>query len=502
MEKRETSGRQSARNREELLQLSEQKLRNEAERGKMLLELYEKAPNLSEKQLYDYALDCAVKLTGSIIGFFHLVSPDQQEIVLTTWNSAALQTCVATYDAHYPIELAGNWVDCVRLKRPVLYNDFAHSPNQKGLPAGHTPLYRFMSIPVMEGDDVRIIFGVGNKSDEYDDHDVVNIHLVANELQKIIRQRRIEESLRRLNEELEQRVQERTAELSEKNAELQQAYNDLKTAQSQLQQQDKMASIGQLAAGVAHEINNPMGFIISNLSSLGRYVEKLSAYLDSGETILNDCESTLRERIALERHKYKIDRIRDDLPDLISESLEGAERVRRIVMDLKRFSRNEETVFAYADINDGLESALSIVWNELKYKATVTREYGQLPPVWCNIGQLNQVFLNLLVNAAHSIETSGEIRVETAAENGSVRIVISDTGCGIPAENLNLIFDPFFTTKEVGKGTGLGLAIAYGIVVNKHGGTIFVASEIGKGSTFTISLPVKQRIASDEPGKP
>ncbi|MBI5657507.1 MAG: GAF domain-containing protein, partial [Geobacter sp.] len=137
MKGRETSGNQTPREMDELLELSELKLRNEAERGKMLLELYEQAPHLSEKQLYDYALDCAVKLTGSTIGFFHLISDDQREIVLTTWNSEALKNCVASYDTHYPIEQAGNWVDCVRFKQPVYYNEFARSPNQKGLPEGH-----------------------------------------------------------------------------------------------------------------------------------------------------------------------------------------------------------------------------------------------------------------------------------------------------------------------------------------------------------------------------
>jgi two-component system NtrC family sensor kinase len=148
------------------------------------------------------------------------------------------------------------------------------------------------------------------------------------------------------------------------------------------------------------------------------------------------------------------------------------------------------TEFANANINEGLDSTLSIAWNELKYKTTVTKEYGQLPRVWCNLGQLNQVFLNILVNAAHAIVDHGEIRITTWEEDDAVRIAISDTGGGIPPENLKRIFDPFFTTKEVGKGTGLGLAIAYDIIVNKHNGRIEVVSEIGVGTTFTIMLPV------------
>jgi two-component system NtrC family sensor kinase len=148
--------------------------------------------------------------------------------------------------------------------------------------------------------------------------------------------------------------------------------------------------------------------------------------------------------------------------------------------------------FSYADINEGLESTISIAWNELKYKATLTKAYGELPKVWCNQGQLNQVFLNILVNAAHAIMDQGEIRIETRTEDESVKIAFSDTGSGIDPDNLRRIFDPFFTTKAVGKGTGLGLAIAYDIIVNKHGGTIDVQSEIGKGTTFIITLSVKR----------
>lgn len=318
--------------------------------------------------------------------------------------------------------------------------------------------------------------------------------IVASKLEQKVRE------LEELNETLEQRVQERTAELKQRNSEIQQAYDDLKKAQSQLLQQDKMASIGQLAAGVAHEINNPMGFIISNLGSLGKYAEKLGTFLDSTEQYFAVNEPEALEFLDRERKKFKIDRIRKDLPELINESQEGAERVRRIVQDLKSFSRIDNADLAYADINEGLESTLSIAWNELKYKATLTREFGRLPKTYCNLGQLNQVFLNILINAAHAIEERGEIRITTREEEGSLKIAISDTGCGISPENAGRIFDPFFTTKEIGKGTGLGLAIAYDIVVNKHGGTIAVTSEVGKGSTFTITLPISRKTSPDGNG--
>ncbi|MBU0691404.1 PAS domain S-box protein [bacterium] len=182
----------------------EERIQREVARTSVLLEIYEQAPKLSDKELYDFTLERAVQLTGSKIGFFHLVSEDQEQIILTSWNSEALKNCTAIYDTHYPLGQAGNWVDCVRYQRPVIYNDFPNSPHQKGLPEGHSPVRRFMSIPVMEDDKVRYIFGVGNKTEEYEDHDLDQILLVAYELSKILKQRRTEETLRKSEAELKE----------------------------------------------------------------------------------------------------------------------------------------------------------------------------------------------------------------------------------------------------------------------------------------------------------
>jgi two-component system NtrC family sensor kinase len=194
-------------------------------------------------------------------------------------------------------------------------------------------------------------------------------------------------------------------------------------------------------------------------------------------------------RIAVLEKEMDLDFILEDIPSLIKESREGTERIKKIVIDLKDFAHPGEQKLQYADINKNLESTLNIVWNELKYKATVTKEYGELPQVRCYPQQLNQVFMNLLVNAAQAIEKQGEIRISTQALDGQVEIKISDSGSGIPKENLSKIFDPFFTTKEVGKGTGLGLNVAYNII-QKHNGTIDVESEVGSGTTFRIRIPV------------
>jgi len=275
-----------------------------------------------------------------------------------------------------------------------------------------------------------------------------------------------------------------------KNRELQKAYDELKNAQAQMLQREKMASIGQLAAGVAHEINNPMGFISSNLGTLRKYADKLIEFMDAqNQAVERPAAAGNVEHLKDMKQKLKIDYIREDIESLISESLDGADRVKKIVQNLKSFSRVDEAEYKVADINECIESTLNIVWNELKYKSEIVKEYGEIPVTKCYPQQLNQVFMNLLVNAVQAIEKQGEIRIRTWSEGGWINISIADTGSGISGDKLNRIFDPFFTTKPVGQGTGLGLSIVYDIV-KKHCGDITVESEPGKGTTFVLKIPV------------
>lgn len=279
--------------------------------------------------------------------------------------------------------------------------------------------------------------------------------------------------------------------LEQQHVELKQAYNELKVAESQLVQQEKMASIGQLAAGVAHEINNPTGYIMSNIMSFQRYMGKISEFLKVQDEAVAGLSQEMQDEVSVKRKALKVDFIMEDLVNLTRESLEGAERIKRIVQDLKSFSRVDQSEQKMADINAGIESTLNIVWNELKYKTTVKKEYGNVPLTKCNPGKLNQVVMNLLVNASQAIEKMGEIGIRTWAHEGNIFVSISDDGCGIPADKVTHIFEPFYTTKEVGKGTGLGLSLAYDIV-KMHQGEIRVESEVGKGSTFTMRIPVME----------
>lgn len=272
----------------------------------------------------------------------------------------------------------------------------------------------------------------------------------------------------------------------------------LEEAHSQLLQSEKLASIGQLAAGVAHEINNPIGFVNSNLGTLKTYVDDLLNVIDTYESAqhLLVADPDLQRRIREANKKADLEYLREDIGNLIAESMDGTARVRRIVQDLRDFSRVDNAEWQLADLHAGVESTLNVVWNEIKYKADVVREFGPIPPVECRPAQLNQVFMNMLVNAVQAIPERGTITLRSGCSTDQVWISISDTGKGIPPELMTKIFDPFFTTKPVGKGTGLGLSVSYGIV-DKHGGHIDVQSTPGQGTTFTIWLPIARAASVD-----
>ena len=288
----------------------------------------------------------------------------------------------------------------------------------------------------------------------------------------------------------QKQLNEAIAALEQEKSAQQVLIKKLEDAQGQLLQSEKLASVGQLAAGVAHEINNPIGFINSNLGTLKKQVADLLSVIAAYECAESALAVSpeLLDTIRAAKRAADLDFLRDDIQSLIAESLDGAHRVKKIVDNLKDFSRVDSAEWQYANIEQGLESTLNIVWNELKYKADVVRELAGLPEIECIASQINQVFLNLLVNAAHAIETHGTITLRTGFDDQVVWIEVEDTGKGIKPEHMGRIFEPFFTTKPVGQGTGLGLSLAYGIV-QRHRGQLEVRSELGRGTVFRLTLP-------------
>jgi two-component system NtrC family sensor kinase len=277
-------------------------------------------------------------------------------------------------------------------------------------------------------------------------------------------------------------------ELERHNVELANRKAELERLQTQMVHSEKMASLGQLAAGVAHELNNPAGFIYGNMEILGGCVaglERLLKLYDGAQL-----PEPLAGEISLVKKEVDYEHSLQDLKSIVSDCHQGAERIRDIVQNLRLFSRLDEAEFKKVDLHDGIESTIRLL---SRYYAsgriTLERDYADLPPVDCYAGQLNQVWMNLLVNAAQAISGQGKVRVTTRREKDMAVVSISDTGGGIGPEDLKKIFDPFFTTKPVGEGTGLGLSITYGIV-ERHDGTITVASHSGEGTTFTVTIPI------------
>ncbi len=315
----------------------------------------------------------------------------------------------------------------------------------------------------------------------------------------ITRQKKIEQGLEQAVEDRTHELQVFNKKLAEEKDEQVELNRRLKEAQGQLVQSEKMASIGQLAAGVAHEINNPLGYINSNLHTLQQYLGDLEKVIGMAKRMAEQLPSDNPAAVEFDRfYKDKeLDFMQQDLLDLVTESMEGATRARQIVQDLRDFSRINAQKRDLFDIEKGMDATLNIVYNELKYKAKIHKEYAGLAPYECVGSQINQVFMNLLVNAAHAIEEFGDITIRTGKKAPDwIWVEVADTGKGIPDEIRSKIFDPFFTTKPVGEGTGLGLSLTYKIVQD-HQGEIELDSEVGKGTRFRVYLPLTNRDNTD-----
>ncbi|XHR28624.1 MAG: ATP-binding protein [Chthoniobacteraceae bacterium] len=409
---------------------TEEYLRQESERSKVLLELYDKAKGLTENELYEFALDRAVELTGSEIGFLHIVSEDQKTIELKTWNRAALKACTVVSDSHYSIEKAGNWADCVRTQKPLVYNDYPHSPHQKGIPSGHAPIRRFMSVPVIDHDKVRLIFGVGNKATEYDDKDIIHMQLVANELQKITQKRRADEALKQAKEAAE-------------------AANSAKD---------------QFLAVLSHELRTPLTPVLASVSAL-QTQEGLPAEL-------RDDMDLIRRNVEMES------KLIDDLLDVTKIS-RGKIELHLEVVDICTLVRN-----ALEICQKGIDA---------KHLEIVTSFQAKLHHALADPTRMRQVFWNLIKNAVEFTPDGGRITLNMRNEGDRLRVEISDTGAGIRPELLPKIFNAFergdqTKTRRFG-GLGLGLNIVKTVVELHHGTVTAFSAGPGTGAAFTVDLP-------------
>jgi len=575
----------------------------QSRRAHALLELPWRRSQVDEASFLQHSMSLIAQTTDSPCGFMYQVNADGTTLQL----AAHFPPAPAGAAGSLAVPDAGQWADAVRLRQPIIIDDYASGRDGRPEP-GNIAVSRLACVPVIDHGGVQLLVGTANKTDPYTLQDIETIQLMANEAWRVVRQQRAEQALRvamavvnaspvvffrwqasagwpvvfvsenvtnwgyqvagllaghpsfaemvhpddlpHVSEEVSRYsaegrsdyvqeyrlltadgrviwvsdrtkvlrnaagaveyydgvltdITERrawTLELTETLDAQRQLNKKLEEAHNQLLQSEKMASIGQLAAGIAHELNNPIGFVHSNLGTLESYLRDVMDIIDAYDKALNDSadNEVQKANMAHLRETRDFAYVRDDIVQLLGESKDGLARVRKIVQDLKNFSHVSEQEWQWADLHQGLDSTLNIVWNELKYKCQVVKEYGDLPKVHCLISQLNQVFMNLLVNAGHAIESKGTITIRTACRgNDEVSIEISDTGKGIAPEHLKRIFEPFFTTKPIGKGTGLGLSLSYGII-DRHHGRIEVDSQVGVGSTFRIIIPINQAASQPE----
>lgn len=364
--------------------------------------------------------------------------------------------------------------------KTVIVNNIGEHPDSCGFPDGHPPMTSLIGLPLIINGEIRGVMYLTDKNngEPYNESDEMIIKLVLTEIVHVC-----------VRTDLINELAEKNILLVQEKAEQALLLEKISDIQNQLLQSEKMASIGQLAAGVAHEINNPVGYVNSNITSLEGYLNDLISLING----LSKSENITQDVIKEFKEEIDYDFIKEDVKQLLDESKEGINRVKKIVHDLKDFSHVDEEEWQWTNLHKGIDSTLNVVNNEIKYKAKVIKEYGDLPDIECIASQLNQVFMNLLVNASHAIEEQGTIIISTGkSDDEHVWIKVSDTGKGIKDENINKLFEPFFTTKPVGQGTGLGLSLSYGIV-QKHGGSIEVESELNKGTQFKITLPIKQK---------
>ncbi|MEI7825155.1 MAG: GAF domain-containing protein [Chlorobiaceae bacterium] len=447
-------------------------LKNNEQINALRLRILQMADTHTVEEMLMATLDEAETLTGSSIGFVFFVAEDQNSLLLQAVSTNTFENmCKAEgKGVHYPLDKAGVWADAVRAKKAVIHNDYPSLKHRKGMPVGHAEIVRELVIPVNRDGKIVAIMGVGNKRSDYDDKDIEYIELIANHTWDIVAKKIAEEKQN--------------------------------TLAAKLQQASKMEMIGQLAAGIAHEIANPLNYLTLNEYNLQDDFDDLCLLVGHyrqiiGNVIDGQAETKELEELRKKESEFDIGQLLKSIPETLENSKKGIERITAITRSMKSYSfKNVLQNISALDLNKVVHETLVIAKHEYSDIATVTLSLAELPPLYCEPSQINQVVLNLVINASHAIRSQnrkdlGLIAIKTWATALNIFFSITDDGPGIAEEIQKSIFDPFFTTKEQGQGTGLGLSISHEIIVKQYQGTLSVGSPSEGGTMFTFSLPIQ-----------
>jgi PAS domain S-box-containing protein len=435
------------------------------------LALLEMAGSSSVEKMLQAALDEIERVTGSTVGFSFFIARDQKQLLLqaVSTNTRDHMCRAEGQGVHYPLNKAGVWADAIRERRPVIHNDYASLLHRKGMPEGHIEVRREMVVPVIRGDLVMAVFGVGNKLFDYDDEDSRWVQTVADLAWDVIEKKVAEDQYHKLQE--------------------------------QLQHSGKMEMVGQLASGIAHEINNPLNFIQINHATEQDYFSDFIALFNRYRQIVGqlrdgspvDAED-VRELLQAEQ-KLGLDGLLNEIPEIFTETQKGIDRIKKIVEGMRSLSfRHGREAKTLSDVNKAVRDVLIMAKGEYRFHADIVTTLELVPLVPCYIDQISQVLLNLIINSVHAIQaqhraTNGLIAIHTWSDDSFVYCSVADDGPGIDESVRTNIFNPFFTTKSAGKGTGLGLSISWDIIVNKHGGQLTLECPPAGGTVFVLSVP-------------
>ena len=430
--------------------------------------------NLNLKDLLNQIMDLAIELLNAEKGLIFLNKPESGKLEVEIARAMDKRTLKNV------LELSRSMVEKVATDGESILVEKTPDTSGASKSIVRFKIKSLLCVPLKSKDDLLgVIYLDTTKTKNLFKHDdLLFLEAFANLAGIAIENAKNYQELDNLNTNLENLVKERTKDLQQKHEQLKATHEELKSTQLQLIQAEKMASLGKLVAGIAHEVNSPLGTIHSNIDVFSRGLKRIKSQLG------NFNKADEKNQI------LDITEMLDNIQELTQTNKEATQRIQKIVQSLKSFARLDEGEIIEVDIHDGIDSTLDLIQNSYRDRIEIKKNYGEIPLLRCNAGQLNQVFMNVLVNACEAIKGKGKIQIQTKQDNNNIRIEIIDTGIGINSENLTKVFDPGFTSKTRGIGTGLGLSISYRII-QEHDGTINLKSETGKGTTVTITLPKK-----------